>query len=81
MAEPSTAMAAASSSSAPKMVRRRTPTNRMTAASRRRSSTLRSMMHSRKTALATMVITAIARWNRLTTRKVWDEPDAITVDG
>ena len=30
-------------------------------------------MQSRKTALATMVITAMARWNRLTTRKVCED--------
>ncbi len=34
-------------------------------------------MQSRNTALATMDMTAIARWNRFTTRKVCDDPDAI----
>ena len=63
------------------MVRRRTPTKRITAASRRRSSTLSSMMQSRKTALATMVMTAMARWNRLTTLKVWEDSDAISAEG
>ena len=38
-------------------------------------------MQSRKTALATMVMTAIARWNRLTTLKVWDDSEAITAEG
>ena len=72
---------AASSSRAQKMVRRRTPTKRITAASSRRSSTLSSMMQSRKTALATMVMTAMARWNRLTTLKVWEDSDAISAEG
>ena len=63
------------------MVRRRTPTKRITAASSRRSSTLSSMMQSRKTALATMVMTAMARWNRLTTLKVWDDSEAISAEG
>ena len=76
-----TATSAASSTSAPKMVRRRTPTKRITAASIRRSSTLSSMMQSRKTALATMVMTAIARWKRLTTRKVWDDSEAMAAEG
>jgi hypothetical protein len=30
-------------------------------------------MHSRNTALATIVITAISLWKRLNTRKVWDD--------
>ena len=74
-------MSAASSTRAPKIVRRRTPTNRITAASIRRSSTLSSMMQSRKTALATMVMTAIARWKRLTTLKVWDDSEAMAAEG
>ena len=34
-------------------------------------------MHSRKTALATMEMTAMARWNRLTTRKVCEDSEAM----
>ena len=79
-AEPSTATTAASSSSARKMVRRRMPTKRITAASMRRSSTLSSMMQSRKMALAATEMTAMARWKRLMTRKVCEEPDAISRD-
>ena len=37
-------------------------------------------MQSRNTALATMVMTAMARWKRLTTRKVWDDSDAIAAE-
>jgi len=59
--EPATATSAASSISAPKMVRRLTPMKRMTAASSRRSSTLSSMMQRRNTALATVLISAMAR--------------------
>jgi hypothetical protein len=77
-ADPATATSAASRTRAPKIVRRRIPTKRMTAASMRRSSTLISMMQSRKIALATIEITAMARWNRLTTRNVWEEPEAIS---
>ena len=76
-----TRSAAASSSRAPKMVRRLTPMNRITAASVRRSSTLSSMMQSRNMALATMMMTAMARWNRLTTRKVSDACAAMSADG
>jgi hypothetical protein len=35
------------------------------------------MIQRRKTALATIVMTAIARWNRLTTRKVWEDSEAM----
>ena len=38
-------------------------------------------MQRRKTALATMVMTAIARWNRLTTLKVWEDSEAIAAEG
>ena len=63
------------------MVRRLMPVKRMTAASRRRSSTLSSMMQSRKMALATTEITAMASWNRLTTRKVCEDSLAISAEG
>ena len=70
--EPATATRAASDDGA-EMVRRRTPMKRITAASRRRSSTLSSMMQRRKIALATIVITPMARWKRLTTWKVCED--------
>ena len=37
-------------------------------------------MHSRTTALATMVMTAMARWNRLTTRKVCEDCEAMVAE-
>ena len=54
--------------------------SRIAATSRRRSSTLSSMMQSRNVALATIVMTPIARWNRLTTRNVFDVSTAISRD-
>jgi hypothetical protein len=35
------------------------------------------MMHRRKTALATIEMTAMARWNRLTTLKVSEDSEAM----
>ncbi len=54
--------------------------SRSAATSRRRSSTLSSMMQSRKIALATMVITPMARWKRDTTAKVFDVSTATSAE-
>jgi hypothetical protein len=48
-------------------VAREIPISRSAAMSRRRSSTFSTMMQSRNTELATMVMIPIARWKRLTT--------------
>ena len=42
---------------------------------------MRCMMQSRNVALATIVIMPIARWNRLTTRNVFDVPTAMSREG
>ena len=56
------------------------PMRRSAATSRRRSSTFSSMMHSRKIALATMVIMPMARWKRETTAKVVDVSTATSAE-
>jgi hypothetical protein len=77
---PSTATSAASIIT-PRMIDRfEIPNSRSAAMSRRRSSTLSNMMQSRKIALATIVITPIARWKRLTTRNVRDVSTAMSRD-
>ena len=61
-------------------VAREIPINRSAAMSLLRSSTFSTMMQSRNTELATMVMIPMARWNRLTTWNVRDVSTAMSRD-